>query len=142
MKKLFLSTILMFTMSLSAGMFDCMYSKFTIMARLACTPVRMVAAPFFELELPTVKLLYDLTMLELSQKNRLKMLPALNLASFNEYAARINCEQTTRAKCSAAIINQAVQRDALSLWEKIFTNRQQQLEKATVILAKQFEKVS
>jgi hypothetical protein len=129
MKKLFFIILFCVIVLAHAEIFSCIYTKCITAARFVCTPVRLVMAPFFELDLSTQKDLHRVMLLELAHVQKKRMQKQCN--DPNEYFTEsfIIYEDTLniRAKLFLSIVPQATKHDALSIWEKVFTNRQQQL---------------
>lgn len=146
MKKLFLIVLLFLNIiPINAGMLEYMYAKCITTARFICSPIRMVLAPFFMLDLETEKDLHRVMLLELAHVNQKKVQKQFidliqSREQFDEYWAESFAlyEETfnVKAKLNLNIMAQSKRHDTLCSWEKILTNRQQQLDKYCRSVAK------
>jgi len=131
-KKILWVLLLCGAVSARAGILAYMYGKCVTTARFICSPIRRVVAPFFVLKLATERDLHRVMLLELTDKFDEKVNKQMNSANQNEILAALSAQYTTmynlRAKLMLSFMPHAVQHDTLSFWERVFTNRQQQLD--------------
>lgn len=94
------------------------------MMRFICFPIRLFVSPFFRLNLPTQKNLKNV-----KQIKKKKLINIEDFTDINDLYQHYNSIQKIHAKLVRKNISYGIQYDSLTLTEKVFTNRQQELHR-------------